>query len=559
MDQRILKRKGWLAAVLCLVLAFSVTGGLVTGSAWADDQDSPPGQKLTQVSVTTHVDEQGRIDQIVRTYVDEQGRTVEEVVICGLPPDVKVEAAALPERDIQGGITSLAANVPANYWTNGCSPTSAGMMCGYYDRTGYSNMYTGPYGSGLYPLNNVTAWGAPVLYNGAWQAYCPVTASRNGVDGRPTKGHVDDYFGPMGTPGDDPYFGNWTEHSPLDCVADWMGTSQHNNWSNNNGSTSFWYTGVNAKTVDYTACEPGSKDGARGLRQFIEQRGYTVITNYNQRIAGYGGNPAGFTFAEYTAQIDAGRPVIIHVTGHSMLGYGYNTTGNLVYLYDTWDHNQHSMPWGGTYSTAPTRQHESVTVIELASAPVGGDHDVGFYNPDTKRYYLRDNDTGSTHASFKYGGNANNRPVAGDWDNDGDADIGFYNPDTTRYYLRDNDTGSTHASFKYGGNANNRPIAGDWDGDSDDDIGFYNPDTQRYYLRDNDTGSTHASFKYGGNANNRPIAGDWDMDGDDDIGFYNPDTKRYYLRDNDTGATHDSFKYGSNPNNRPIAGDWDGT
>jgi hypothetical protein len=33
-------------------------------------------------------------------------------------------------------------NVPTSRWTVGCSATSAGMMFGYYDRTGYSNIRT---------------------------------------------------------------------------------------------------------------------------------------------------------------------------------------------------------------------------------------------------------------------------------------------------------------------------------------------------------------------------------------------------------------------------------
>jgi hypothetical protein len=45
-----------------------------------------------------------------------------------------------------------------------------------------------------------------------------------------------------------------------------------------------------------------------------------------------------------------------------MVGIGYNTTGSVVYLHDTWDHCAHSMTWTGTYNG---RSLWGVTVVEL--------------------------------------------------------------------------------------------------------------------------------------------------------------------------------------------------
>ena len=58
---------------------------------------------------------------------------------------------------------------------------------------------------------------------------------------------------------------------------------------------------------------------------------------------------------------------MIQVEGHSMLGYGYNDSGTLVYLRDTWDYGSHSMTWGGSYSDP--MQHYAVTVFVPSSAP----------------------------------------------------------------------------------------------------------------------------------------------------------------------------------------------
>ena len=83
------------------------------------------------------------------------------------------------------------------------------------------------------------------------------------------------------------------------------------------------------------------------MKLFFESRGYGVSSNYSQYIMGHNGNTQGFTFEDYKQEIDAGRPVMIQVSGHSMLGYGYNDSETLVYLRDTWDYGSHSMTWGG--------------------------------------------------------------------------------------------------------------------------------------------------------------------------------------------------------------------
>jgi hypothetical protein len=62
------------------------------------------------------------------------------------------------------------------------------------------------------------------------------------------------------------------------------------------------------------------------------------------------------------AEIDAGYPVMIHVLGHTMVGVGYDTIGNTVYLHDTWDYNTHSMTWGGSYQDM---EMDSVSIVHL--------------------------------------------------------------------------------------------------------------------------------------------------------------------------------------------------
>lgn len=234
-------------------------------------------------------------------------------------------------------------NVPAMKWVYGCSPTAASMLFGYYDRIGYSNLYTGPTNGGVFPITNAV-WGELSSSSGK----CPMTASQSGVDGRSTNGHKDDYFYSTGSTVD-PYYNTWTEHSPADCVADFMGTSMYRKYGNSDGSTTFWYSMDGSPMYDFTGYDSTSRDGMHGMRLFAESRGYSVLTNYNQYIDAYG-KTYGFTYDQYKAEIDAGYPVLIQLAGHTVLGIGYSGTNQII-IHDTWDYSIHYMTWGGYYSS----------------------------------------------------------------------------------------------------------------------------------------------------------------------------------------------------------------
>jgi len=288
------------------------------------------------------------------------GRQLIQASFPATPPKAKVATVDVPEVH-SVGVTNTLPDVPAFDWCYGCAATAAAMLFGYYDRNGWSNMYTGPTNGGVCPLDN-SGWG---------YGECPLSATHNGIDGLATNGHVDDYWIGYLQPGPDPYIGNWAEHTP-DCTGDFMGTSQ---WkygepvqANVDGSTMYWFDGTGDPLFDFAELEPTYRDGCHGMALFAESRGYTVLTNFTQLIQGQGTDPdKGFTFADFQAEIDGGRPVLILVEGHAMLGHGYDTSGNTVYLHDTWDHDDHGMTWGGAYAGM---QHFAVAVIELYnSAP----------------------------------------------------------------------------------------------------------------------------------------------------------------------------------------------
>jgi len=290
------------------------------------------------------------------------GKTIDKVMVPSSPPSAafKAQAALVPEPDMAAGINVIA-GVPALSWVFGCSATSAAMMFGYYDNIGYSDMYTGPTNGGVFPMTN-EAWGYADI-KGESRALCPLSATRLGDDGRTIKGHVDDYWVKIYSSLPDPYItGSWTEHRQGDCTADYMGTNQHKH-ENPDGSTTFWYYTDGSPTIDFTYYEPSSRDGCHGMRLFAESRGYKVETNFSQYIYGYASQSQGFTFNDFKNEIDAGRPVLIQVEGHTMLGYGYNDAGSTVYIHNTWDHYSHTMTWGGYYDNM---KHYGVTVLHLA-------------------------------------------------------------------------------------------------------------------------------------------------------------------------------------------------
>lgn len=298
------------------------------------------------------------VDSFIRN-----GETIDEVIVPPSQPPAtyRIQAAVVPEPDIAAGI-NIIANVPALSWSFGCSATSAAMMFGYYDNIGYPNMYTGPTNGGIFPMNNAT-WGTDII-NGESRALCPLSATRLGLDGRTINGHVDDYWRSYNSPLPDPFLGSWTEHTQGDCTADYMGTNQ-SSYGNVDGATTFYYNRDGSPLYDFTGS--GVRDGCHGMRLFAESRGYQVVANYSQYIYGYNGNTKGFTFENFKSEIDAGRPVLIQVEGHTMLGYGYDDTAQIIYMHDTWDYNSHTMTWGGSYDSM---RHYGVGVLRLASVAV---------------------------------------------------------------------------------------------------------------------------------------------------------------------------------------------
>jgi hypothetical protein len=228
------------------------------------------------------------------------------------------------------------------------------MLLGYYDRNGYAGLYyhnlipggvaeLSTFGSGTYLANDAIA----------------------------SSGHIADFYSNAPPPGYPTGYGASSDdvtppfHS-FDSIADFMGTSQ-DSAGNSNGMTTFWYftDGYPLSYADVVKYGIQDLSGMYGIKEYVEYSGYSVGTLYNQYIDSLG-RPYGLTFAQYQAEIDAGRPALIHIEDHTMLAYGYDTNGATVYIHDTWTAGPHTMTWGGYYGSG---MHYGMTLF----TPSGGE------------------------------------------------------------------------------------------------------------------------------------------------------------------------------------------
>jgi hypothetical protein len=309
----------------------------------------------------------------VERYSLDDGAILNKDIIAGPPqppPGYEAEREAsmllLPER---GTISDF----PSYNWVFGCSAVSAAMIAGYYDRNGYPNIYTGPTDNGVMPLSD-TAWGN-------WTDCCvnysyaknPLVASMQGLDGRTSRGTIDNYWYSYNSTNPDPYITyGWPEHTWGTAIGDYMKTSQ-SAWPYQSRDGSTWFWNYSDKTK-LTCCAMESHgisggaytvadvDGTYGRKRFYEARGYTVTDCFNQLTDNH--VTGGFSLADFKAQIDAGHPVLLNLQGHTIVGFGYNDS--TIYLRDTWDsdpENVYWMTWSGSYQGMPLR---SVSVVRLA-------------------------------------------------------------------------------------------------------------------------------------------------------------------------------------------------
>jgi hypothetical protein len=330
------------AIVLCLIL--------LVGASPGRSSAQPPAPQPAQAA-----GEPSNPYPSIQTITLADGVQVGRITIDGPahpPQGYEPERAPVAPAELNRPGASSTLPVPAYKWVFGTSATSAAMIGAYLDRNGFPNIYDGPTNGGIMPMDD-SVW--PAWTDGAGAPYPgnPLAASRQGTDGRTTRGSIDDYWVAKGSTAPDPYITNgWTQHTWGDAFGDYMKTSQSAYGRDDGLDSSFWYRtdGTPMTCAEIESDGQAPWDTGYGRKLFYEARGYSVTECYNRLtdvvVAG------GFSFADYKAQIAAGRPVLLVLDGGpALVGAGY-ADPDTVYLHDTSDYQTHQMTCGGSYAGA---------------------------------------------------------------------------------------------------------------------------------------------------------------------------------------------------------------
>ena len=283
------------------------------------------------------------------------------------------------------GDVLLALTVPEAEYMYGCTPTAVAMVLGYYDLYGYrgadlSNMIEGDVDSKSRGTD-----GNAYNMNAFDTVLGRATASEDFVSRFHSRG------GKETTPAQELKYSFKSDNKTIDtsnwnCIADYLGTGQY--WrGNDNLSTTISYTSLEDvfKNDSYLEITAGSTTRnvrhvdttmLYGLELYVQSRGYEmdyeITGTYVVDVAG-----GSFTFADYMNEIDSGRPVMVSISGHSMVGYGYNASTQEI-IFDDCYVSGRRMQWGGTYRFDKVdRPLQAITVIGIN---VNGSVDLAFDN-----------------------------------------------------------------------------------------------------------------------------------------------------------------------------------
>jgi hypothetical protein len=208
--------------------------------------------------------------------------------------------------------------VPIYQWYNGCGPTAVGMVVGYWDGRGFDQLVPGDASSQTTSVDDMMS------SSGNWSDYClPLDPSPDPILPDLSEDPVGD------------------EHSD-DSLADFMWTSRSYRDLHYGGG---WFTNVSQGFIDYVAwAAPGYSASSEWAR-------------WNQ-----------ITWADFVAEIDAGRPAVFGVDSdadsqldHFVTVIGYDDTSQQYACYNTWDADVHWYDFTSMSSGQPFGVYGMVT------------------------------------------------------------------------------------------------------------------------------------------------------------------------------------------------------
>lgn len=192
-------------------------------------------------------------------------------------------------------------------WYFGCSPTAGGVVMDYWDTRGYSGLIQGRVEDNIASLDHIATWytsNASILSD-------PYTLRNDAA----TEGDMTD---PV-------YVTNYVNNS----IADFMGTS-HGDYASTHWNSLFAPNASSEQKFN----EEGIPNVASGLSDYAAYRGYDSYAEYIPYTSDL--------WDQFTAEIDAGRPVILYVDSgldgiadHATPAFAYRVDGadKEVYFY----------------------------------------------------------------------------------------------------------------------------------------------------------------------------------------------------------------------------------
>ena len=202
------------------------------------------------------------------------------------------------------GVTRIIAGVPGYAWQHGCGPTAVGMVIGYYDTHGFSDLIPGDASTQTVNVNQAIA------------------SQGSGVRGSGTQRHYEDYSLPMDS-GEPSVIPDSSATYPDGChVADGIADFMHTSWSRDGNF--YGWSWSNRILPAFTS--------------YVKMRN----SGYNPSCTQY--YWSGLSWSVLTNEIDNNRPMVFLVdssgdgaTDHFVTVVGYTDSPNQQYAcLDTW-------------------------------------------------------------------------------------------------------------------------------------------------------------------------------------------------------------------------------
>ena len=330
--------------------------------------------KSTITVKNTYGDELGTLKLGEKVYIGKNDYTLT------LTDDVLSVAINAPTVTHANGDVLLDGTMPMARYMYGCVNTSIAMILGYYDLYGYRGKVLSDVIEGDVELDS-RGWGPEIFNMDDFDSNLgKANASRDYVERFFSKDSIESINARTNTettPAEElPYSfvddgaGTELRTDVWNCLADYLGTGQF--WRGNanlhatsdlkmlevimNDNEPFTVTdeatGIQ-RTIEhkYTSC-------LYGLYLYLRDKGYDLDRKTTKicQVDVAGGQ---FTFEDYRKEIDAGRPVMILIKGHAMVGYGYNAETREI-IFDNCLIPNERMCWDGTYNYGTDRPLEAI-------------------------------------------------------------------------------------------------------------------------------------------------------------------------------------------------------